>query len=258
MKKFDKYFYYTQAVQSPEEDISFFIQAHKRLCGKEPLSFREDFCGTFALGAAWVQRGRRNKAFVVDHDRRPLDYGRARRLPHLSKEERGRLCVLNKSALSLKLPRADIVSVSNFSYFALKERSAMLAYFKQARKAALGLFILDMFGGPDAFQDMEESRPCGGFTYYWEQSRFNPLDNTARFSIHFKRRGERKRRNVFVYDWRVWTLPEIKDLLREAGFQQTFVYMEDMDSSGEETGRFRKRARAKGLDTYIAYIVSRP
>ena len=258
MKKFDKYFHYKESVQSPEEDVDFFIRTYKKLCGKEPLSFREDFCGTFAVGTAWVRSGAQRKAVVVDHDKKPLDYGKARHRAALSKTEQKRLCILNKSVLSLRLPPTDIVSVSNFSYFVFKEREMLLRYFRSARQKTKGLFILDIFGGPDAFQDMEESIPHKNFTYYWEQSRFNPLDNTARFAIHFKRRGEKKRKNVFIYHWRVWSLPEIKDLLKEAGFQEIFIYMEDTDADGEGTGAFRKRSRDSACDTYIAYIVSRP
>ena len=128
-EKFDKYFHYGESVQSPETDISFFIQTYKSFYKRKPLSFREDFCGTFALGTAWVRLGLKNRAFVVDHDKKPLKYGRIHHLGSLKEEEQQRLQVFNESVLSTRLPGADIISVSNFSYFAFKEREKMLKYF---------------------------------------------------------------------------------------------------------------------------------
>ena len=51
-------------------------------------------------------------------------------------------------------------------------------------------------------------------------------------------------------------MPEIKDILNEAGFSKTFVYMEGFDKDGEGTGTFRKRTRGDECETWIAYLVS--
>lgn len=259
-KKFDKYFHYKASVQSPETDISFFIQTYKNFYKKKPLSFREDFCGTFALGTAWVRLGPGNQAFVVDHDKTPLNYGRSHHLKALTEEEQKRLHVFNESVLSSRLPGADIISVSNFSYFVFKEREMMLRYFKsvKGKLKKQGLFIIDIFGGSGVYEDGEENIKHKNFTYYWEQTRFNPIDNSARFAIHFKRKGERKKRNAFIYDWRLWSLPEIRDILREAGFSKNFVYWEGFDRRGNGSGVFKKRKRGEPCGTWIAYIVSGP
>ena len=259
-KKFDKYFYYQEAVQSPETDISFFIKTYRSFYNKTPLSFREDFCGTFALGTAWVQMSLKNQAFVVDHDRKPLSYGKKHHLALLNQEQKKRLHILHKSVLSPHLPGADIISVSNFSYFVFKQRKMMRNYFKTVREKLnkKGLFIIDIFGGSDVQGNSEETMTQKNFTYYWEQSHFNSIDNSAQFAIHFKRRGEKKRKNAFVYYWRLWSMPEIKDLLKEAGFSKSFVYMEGFDRKGDGTGIFRKRTREDECDTWIAYIVSLP
>ena len=259
-KKFDRYFYYKESVQSPEADISFFIQAYKSFYNKKPLSFREDFCGTFFLGTTWVKMSPQNQAFVVDHDKVPLSYGKAHHIPLLNQEEKKRLHIFHQSVLSSRLPGADIISVSNFSYFVFKKREMMLKYFKNVHQKLKkkGLFIIDIFGGSDVQQNNKEAVKHKNFTYYWEQSHFNPVDNCARFAIHFKRRGERKRRNSFIYDWRLWSMPEIKDILKEAGFSKSFVYMEGFDKNGEGTGSFRKRTRGDECETWIAYLVSLP
>lgn len=260
MKKFDKYFYYKESVQSPEEDVLFFDRAYKKFYGKRPLSFREDFCGTFSMGIAWIALSPKNQAFVVDHSSMPLNYGKTHYLSHLNLKDKKRLHVFNKDVRSTRLPGADIISVSNFSYFVFREREMMLQYFKNVRKALKrkGLFIIDAFGGSEVYQDSEEKVGHKNFTYYWEQTRFNPIDNTARFAIHFKRKGEKKRKNVFTYDWRLWSLPEIRDLLKEAGFRKSFVYWEGFDKKGEGTGIFRKRTKGDLCDTWVAYIVSLP
>ena len=260
MKKFDKYFYYKESVQSPEEDVLFFDHTYKRLYGKKPLSFREDFCGTFSMGMAWVALSPKNQAFVVDHNSMPLNYGKTHYLSQLNPKDKKRIRVFNKDVLSPRLPKADIISVSNFSYFVFREREVMLQYFKNARRALKkeGLFIIDAFGGSEVHQDSEEKVEHKNFTYYWEQTRFNPIDNTARFAIHFKRKGEKKRKNVFIYDWRLWSLPEIRDLLKEAGFRKSFVYWEGFDKKGEGTGIFRKRTKGDLCDTWVAYVVSLP
>lgn len=257
-KKFDKYFHYKESVQSPETDISFFNKTYRSFYNKKPLSFREDFCGTFALGTAWVQLSHHHQAFVVDHDKKPLTYGKTHHLSLLDRQQRKRLHIFNKDVCSKVLPGADIISVSNFSYFVFKERGMMLKYFRSVRQklSKKGLFIIDIFGGSDVYDNSEEAIQHDTFTYYWEQSRFNSIDNSARFAIHFKRKGEKKRRNTFVYHWRLWSLPEIKDILKEAGFSESFVYLEGFDKKGEGTGLFRKKKRGDICDTYVAYLVS--
>ena len=258
--KFDKYFHYKESVQSPETDISFFNKTYRSFYNKKPLSFREDFCGTFALGTDWVQLSRHHQAFVVDHDKKPLAYGKTHHLPLLDRQQKKQLHIFNKDVLSKSLPGADIISVSNFSYFVFKEREMMLKYFQGVRRklAAKGLFIIDIFGGSEVHQNSEEAVKHDTFTYYWEQSHFNPIDNSARFAIHFKRKGEKKRRNTFIYNWRLWSLPEIKDLLKEAGFAESFVYWEGFDRKGDGTGVFKKKNQGEICDTWLAYLVSLP
>ena len=57
-----------------------------------------------------------------------------------------------------------------------------------------------------------------GFSYFWDQTYYSPVTHFGKFHIHFKRRGEKKRQKVFSYDWRMWGLAEIKDILEEVDF----------------------------------------
>ncbi|MEK7382149.1 MAG: class I SAM-dependent methyltransferase, partial [Elusimicrobiota bacterium] len=77
-----------------------------------------------------------------------------------------------------------------------------------------------------------------------EQFGFDPVSGEARFAIHFKPKGRKKIKDVFRYDWRIWTLPEIRDLLAEAGFRKTHVYWEGNDG------------KAKMEPVWIAFIAA--
>ena len=61
---------------------------------------------------------------------------------------------------------------------------------------------------------------------------------------------------AFTYVWRLWTLPELRELLAEAGFSRSTVYWEDADDDGEGTGVFRPKAHAEQEQAWVAYIVA--
>ncbi len=255
--KFDKYFYYKQSVQSPKKDIQFFRQTYIQIFKKAPRIFREDFCGTFYVGYHWVKAHPRNKAFVIDADKKPLEYGVERHFKKLSASQKSRLKILNQNVLDKKLPSAEIIAVSNFSYFVFKQRGLLLKYFKNIKKALLkkGLFIIDVFGGPDCEGISEEKIEHKSFDYYWDQDSFDPISRTAQFYIHFKTKGVAKRKKVFSYHWRMWSIPELREILEDAGFSKTHVYWEQSDKKGDGSGVFKKTAQGEICDTWIAYLV---
>ena len=257
-ERFDKYLLYKQSVQSPEEDIKFFARVYRSIYKRPPRVFREDFCGTFLIGHHWVKAGGTNQAIVVDKSREPLDYGRRHHLPLMTAAERKRIQIVNKNVSAPNLPGAEIVSVSNFSYFSIRERKGLLEYFKNVRRQLMkkGLFIIDAFGGAACGEANEEEVSHKGFKYYWDQADFNPITNRSRFFIHFKRRGEKKRERVFSYNWRMWGLPELKDILSEAGFSKTYIYWEFDPRNGGGSGVLRKSSAGDPCDTWLAYLVS--
>ena len=136
----------------------------------------------------------------------------------------------------------------------------MLQYFKNVRKSLdkKGLFILDVVGGPDCEKRTEEETEHKDFSYFWDQDYFDPIHRIGHFYIHFKRKAERKQLKQFSYTWRLWTLPELKDLLKEAGFTNVFVYWESSDKKGEGTGIFKKSLEGEPCDCWIAYLISIP
>ena len=76
------------------------------------------------------------------------------------------------------------------------------------------------------------------------------------FYIHFKPKGKKKVKKVFSYDWRLYSIPEIKDLLKEVGFERSQVYWEGTDKNGEGDGNFTPATEGEDCESWIAYIVA--
>jgi SAM-dependent methyltransferase len=256
-KEFDKYAYYKRAVQSPEIDAEFLYDTYKELRGKRPRVLREDFCGTFAICCEWVKNSRENKAIGIDLDTEPLEYGRTHYLPLLKPEQRKRVHTLQGSVLTAQPPKADIVTALNFSYYLFKSRLMLRQYFARALRGLKpkGLLIVDAFGGPSCHEAQAETTKVGGFEYIWDQTNYNPITHEALFHIHFKRKGEKKREKVFSYDWRMWTIPEIREAMLEAGFRRTHVYWEGTTRSGDGNGDFKRAENGEECDAWVVYIV---
>jgi SAM-dependent methyltransferase len=257
LKSFDRYDYYKRAVQSPEVDCDFISDAYKELRGKRPRDVREDFCGTFANCCEWVRRNRHHRAVGIDLDPEPIAYGREHYLSKLKPHQRERIELVQGSVLTAQVRPVDVVAAFNFSFYLFKSRLMLRRYFQRAFKGLRrdGLLIVDCFGGIDCQQANEERTKIGNFFYYWDQTNFDPISNTALFYIHFKRKGEKRRERVFSYDWRMWTIPEIRELMLEAGFRRSHVYWEGTTRGGYGDGDFKRREKGEECDGWVAYIV---
>ena len=257
--EFNKYTYYTRAVQDTDQAIQFVERAYRSNFQKPIRTLGEDFCGTFALSSHWVKKGRGRKAVAIDYSQEPLSYGKNNYLAKLRKEQKEKITVLQRDVRDKSLPKVDALVAFNFSFFILKERSQMLSYLKNCyrRIGPKGLLVLDCFGGTSTLEPNEEKTKIRNFTYYWDQKSFDPISHNANFAIHFKRKGEKKRLNVFRYDWRMWTLPELKELLTEAGFKKVSFYFEGTTKMGNGNGVFTKKKREENCEAWIAYITAR-
>jgi SAM-dependent methyltransferase len=259
---FDKYRLYLDSVQSPGEDMEFLdhLYADARGNGRQPQILREDFCGAFANCCAWVKRGHERIAYGIDLDPEPLEYGRLQYLPRLTEAERRRVQPLQADVLSPGLPVADVISAHNFSYCVFKERKTLLTYFTNARATlrADGILMLDVLGG-SMYQEANEEEVINeeeGFSYFWAQESFDPLTYNAVFHIHFKRHGEEKREKVFTYDWRMWTIPELREALLDAGFSKVNVYWEGTTPEGRGDGHYVPVEKGEECQSWIAYLVA--
>lgn len=248
---FDKYKHYHASVQAPDVDARFLYNLYKRLRGRDPKVLREDFCGTFAVLCEWVKLNKKVKGIGIDLDPEPIEYGVLNYLPKLKPQQQERIQLVEDDVLKVRPAPADIIVAMNFSYSLFHERALLRDYFKRAHAGlkAGGVFVVDNFGGPACMDAITDETRKRGFTYYWEQENFEPITNKAKFHIHFKRDGEKIRKRVFTYDWRLWTIPELNEIMIEAGFSKTIVYWED------DKGTFRPSKKGEPCDAWIAYVV---
>lgn len=253
----DKYALYSRAVQQPDVDVRFFRELYRELKGKTPKILREDFCGTFSVCCEWVKLGPGYRAYGRDLSPEPILYGRAHHLPRLSAAQRARVRIEEGDVRKPGGPPADIAVAMNFSYSAFKTRADFKRYLVSSRRGLRpgGVLALDCFGGPGVQKPNVERTVHRGFVYYWEQSGFDPVSGEARCAIHFKPRGRRKLKDVFTYDWRLWTLPEIRDLLAEAGFRKSHVYWEG-DDGRKGNGIFTRAGKLMMESVWIAFIAA--
>jgi len=257
----DRHWLYQEAVQSPDEHVEIFDRMYTAKHGRPARSLKEDFCGTAYLSAAWVRARPDNVAVGVDLDHETLEWGRANNIAPLARSEKARVDLVEGDVLHVAEPRVDIVAALNFSYFEFKTRAALRAYFENARRSLApgGILILDMFGGWEAQMEVTDKTRNDGFTYVWEQTWFDPLTHLTQFHIHFRFRGGGGIEQAFEYNWRLWTLPEVRELLEEAGFAKVDVYWEQIDEdTNEGSGEFELITEAENCPGWVAMIAAHP
>jgi SAM-dependent methyltransferase len=257
-KTADKYELYQLAVQSPEQDVEFLARVYKSIRKKPALHFREDFCGTGLLSSHWIRRGEKYTAEGFDIDPEPVAWGMAHHFDDLG-EEAARYTVHMKDVRAPSHRRPDVRAAQNFSYCIFRERAEMLEYLRAAHDdlAPDGVFVMDLHGGPEATEEMEEVRDCGGFDYVWDQDQFWPGTGEYVCHIHFRFPDGTELKRAFSYRWRMWYLTELKDLLLEAGFQQVWSYFEGTDKNGVDgNGIFRKGVRGENCESWLAYLAA--
>jgi len=252
---------YQRSVQDTEAEIDFIEETWNRL-RERPASFlREDFCGTANTACEWVRRGDAHYAIGVDLDRSVLDWGERNNIAELSPDEQRRIELVHGDVLQVAPRPADIILAMNFSYFLFHTREAMREYFKCVCRGLSpdGLFFLDAYGGYDAPRELEEERDCGDFTYIWEQATFNPIDSCMTCHIHFAFPDGSRMDQAFTYHWRLWTLPELREILLEAGFSRADIYWEGTDHESKEgTGIFSPSEVGDADAGWVCYIVAQP
>jgi SAM-dependent methyltransferase len=255
----DRQVLYQLAVQSPEEDVRFLARIYRKVNGEKPRHFREDFCGTALLCSKWVQRKETRTAEGFDICGDTLAWGREHNLAPLG-EAASRILLHRKDVRAPSRRRPDVRCAQNFSYFVFKERKDLLQYFRSAQRdlAPKGLFVLDIYGGPDAMEEEQEIRKIpAGFTYVWDQKRYDPATGDYLAHIHFRFRDGTEMKKAFTYDWRLWTLPEVKDVLRDAGFSRIDTYWEGTDEDGESgNGVYRRSERGENCPAWVTYVVA--
>lgn len=256
----DKYELYLRSVQVAEHETMMFARFFRGVYGRPARTLREDFCGTAAVCTEWV-RGRSDRhAIGVDLDPEPLAWGMENNVATLTPAARERVALVRGDVRTLASPPVDVLAAQNFSFFVFKTRGDLLTYFRAAHRnlAKEGIFVLDMLGGPEVQKEGEEEvrKVRGGVEYVWEQVRFDPISAHCQFRIHFRFKDGSTLSPAFEYDWRLWTMPEVRELLAEAGFSRVDIYWEGSTRTGAGDGKWKKRTSAESDPTWVAYVVA--
>lgn len=251
---------YEWAVQSPEPEVNFIDDTYASLKNRRARILREDFCGTALVACEWVKRRKTNRAFGVDINPEPLLWAEQHNRATLGSAGAKRLALLQGDVLTTEHRQPDIICAFNFSYWLIKERERLKQYFRRCweRLPEHGVLFLDAYGGYDAFRCIVEERDVdtvrGTFTYLWEQERYDPISGDLVCHIHFQFPDGSRLERAFSYHWRLWTLPEICELLTEAGFQRVLVYWQGWDEDGNPDGEFQPVQAGEAEAGWICYL----
>ncbi len=260
----DRHCLYQQSVQDVEAEIDFVEQSWSNLRQRPAKYLREDFCGTANTACEWIRRAPQHHALAIDMDEEVLAWGREHNLRRLNKMQQTRIELLNENVLHTRPALADIILAMNFSYYLFLRRDDLREYFANALEGLEtdGILFLDAYGGYEAPMVLSEPRACedtdgNPFTYIWEQETFNPIDSCMDCHIHFEFPDGTRIDRAFSYHWRLWTLPEIREILYEAGFTKVDIYWEGTDEENNEGNGIYSPSDTGDADPgWVCYIVA--
>lgn len=253
---------YELCVQSPRHVVALLRGIH----GEEPVALREDFCGSAGVAARWVEEGRGadgggvsgQRALAIDFDEATVRYA-AERHGAVVRGLGGAVSGGGRGGLELMVgdcvaagdcEGTDVVWVGNFSIGYIHRRSELVAYLRRS-KARLdagnggfggGVFACDMYGGAGAYRlgGLHRKRAGRGHEmihYYWSHDAADPLtgmvENSISFAVEVEGEVVREYGNAFVYRWRLWSLAELGEAMREAGFTTIGIYSDLNIAPGE-------------------------
>ncbi len=237
--------------------------------GGEPRVLGEDFAGTAAMSRRWVEVVEGGRAVAVDRDSEALAY----------RGEDARIERVVGDVMACDAP-CDVVFVGNFSIGYWHTRAALVAYLRHARRrlegsgaGSPGVFICDTYGGEGTFILGEvhrehwigEGEHAGSrVRYTWEQREADPLTGMVTDVLHFRVVSgagvvEAEFEDAFVYEWRLWSPPELRDAMEEAGFTSTEVYNKHPDAIDDEGRAYLNQVTDPDeLDeSFIVFVVGR-
>lgn len=253
----DRHELYEASVQDPPTEVEVFDRLFRRYRGRRPLSLREDFCGTACLAVTWAGSGPKRTAIGVDLDRPTLDWGIERHLEAAPKEVQSRVKLYEADVLDGVGTKTDLTVALNFSYCIFKKRDELRRYFEVVREhlAKDGAFLLDAYGGWEAMGLDQTERDVGPCLYQWDQERFDPLTHETLCHIHFVFDDGSEMRKAFTYDWRLWTVPELREVLAEAGFSRVRVLWEKTSNDDDNPGALYEPKRpVDNQESWWTYI----
>lgn len=239
---------YESCVQNPDLAVKLLRGIH----AASPRILAEDFCGTAALSRAWVRAIPDARAIAADIDPAPLKRARAEIARSQNAKSRPaiakRVRILQANVLTsapLAKVRADVLFVGNFSIGEIHDRATLVRYLARSRNRLLpgGVFVCDIYSGESAFREGTTQREhilANGtrVKYTWEQRAADPLTGLVENALHFRvfKGSElvQDLRDAFVYHWRLWSIPELRDAMLEAGFDRVDVYAQLPDAEDSD------------------------
>jgi len=247
----DKHSLYQRAVQDSDAMIDLIETVYDTHHKEPPLVLKEDFCGTASLCAQWVKGHPLRTAVGVDLDRPTLDWGLKNNIEPLN-ENASRVELVQGDVRDVTKQDFDVIAALNFSYFTFHKRSELMEYFRAAKDSLCdgGFLILDLHGGPDSQFALEEPHDFENFEYVWEQGVFDPINNGTVCRIHFRFPDSTEIKDAFVYDWRLWSMPELNDAMKEAGFFAVETWWDGEDDT------IRPATTATNTEAWVAYLVA--
>ncbi len=258
--KADRHELYERAVQDTDRDVELATWVFKKIRGYTPMRLREDFCGTAALCLSWVKSDPSRCALGIDLCGETMAWGKQNRIERAGETFASRI---ELQQADVRQPAAggflaDICTALNFSYNVFKTRAELLEYFTAVHRGLDrdGVFLIDLLGGSETMGVDHTDHNHGDFVYRWEQSRFNIIDHAIRCHIHFLFPDGSRLKNAFTYDWRLWTIPELRELLLEAGFSKVRFYWERTDKRGEGTGKFYEPDYVENQEVWWTYMAA--
>ena len=254
----DKLDLYEACVQSPPEMEMLLRAIH----GGDPLVLGEDFAGTGDLARYWVGRDPRRSAVVIDLDESALSRAKG--------TEQIRTVVGDVRKARPDLPKVDCLHAGNFSIGYMHTRGELLDYLRLCRSRLRpgGVFVCDTYGGESAYTlgSVEKDVPLPGglhCRYTWEQRDADPMTGMVTDVLHFRvfdaDEAVLDLPDAFVYRWRLWSIPELRDAFSEAGFASTEVYNQLPDAVDDEGNAFAEPVRDPDWlgDSFIVCVVAR-
>lgn len=234
---------YELCVQSPSHLVPFLRAVH----GNDPRVLGEDFAGTAALSHLWADRGEQHRAIAIDLDAEALAFrGGHPRVTTLAQDVMADIDLEQGG-------KADVIFVGNFSIGYWHTRAELVAYLSRVRGRLNpgGVFVCDTYGGESAYTlgDVhrdhwipENPRYPGHagkrIRYTWEQRAADPITARVTDVLHFRveKAGviEQELFDAFTYEWRLWSIPELRDAMADAGFVSSEVYSKTADAIDDE------------------------
>jgi SAM-dependent methyltransferase len=248
----DSHVLYERSVQCTESSIEVIDLIYEATANKKPRFLREDFCGTAKLCADWVESDEKRRATGVDLHRPTLDWAFAHNIAPLSDAAKQRVSLVEADVLNCQAKNFDVIAAFNFSYWVFKDRETIKRYFKRVKEclAKGGLFLLDIYGGPDSQFVMEEEADHGDYSYVWDQALVDPINNHIICHIHFRFPDGSALDKAFTYDWRLWSMPELRDILFEVGFTKVDAWWDCEDDV------IRLKTEAENLISWVGYLAA--